>query len=277
MWLLVHTYAVSFHRRTGSYRSMYAGSCCQNRFVDYRALKPGSRESPTIEFIWNIFALVCRLSTFPTPSPPPSLTFSLPPAAESASMAFSAPVVSRLAVFDRAIHLVHSFSTSLLIHSFEPSTTGFHMPLETDQPITPTSPPPAKVLAYADDTWVTLRNPTEFVHLQSIVLKYILPGYLFSPAMVSPPVTTRLHRNLHDALDMPYAPAQLNELSMPSPPASVLGSEEGGLNLVVATLLIQSLATEVQPSHQLNFHQGRSRGSATCERQGSSSKIPTPL
>ncbi|GAN00853.1 hypothetical protein MAM1_0003c00277 [Mucor ambiguus] len=36
------------------------------------------------------------------------------------------------------------------------------------------SPPPIKVLAYADDTLVVLRNPTEFTHLQDTINKYTL-------------------------------------------------------------------------------------------------------
>ncbi|CEP06792.1 hypothetical protein, partial, partial [Parasitella parasitica] len=39
--------------------------------------------------------------------------------------------------------------------------TGFHLPIETNQPMTPSSPYPKEVLAYADDTLVFLRNPTE--------------------------------------------------------------------------------------------------------------------
>ncbi|CEP17760.1 hypothetical protein [Parasitella parasitica] len=62
-----------------------------------------------------------------------------------------------------------AFDPSLRAIYNNSNITDFHIPLKADQPITPTSPPPVKVLANADDTLITLRNPAEFVHLQSIV------------------------------------------------------------------------------------------------------------
>ena len=51
--------------------------------------------------------------------------------------------------------------------------TGFHLSLETNQIPPLTSPPPIKVLAYADDTLVVLRDPSEFSHLQDIIQHYM--------------------------------------------------------------------------------------------------------
>jgi exonuclease III len=54
------------------------------------------------------------------------------------------------------------------------SLEGFNISRETNQPMSPSSPSPIKVLAYADDTIVFLRNPSEFGHLQTLITNYML-------------------------------------------------------------------------------------------------------
>ncbi|CEP07094.1 hypothetical protein [Parasitella parasitica] len=82
----------------------------------------------------------------------------------------------RLRQGDPLIPLLFNIAFDPLLRALHNNSllASFDIPRETNQPMTPSSPSPNKVLAYADDTMVFLRHPSEFEHLQGIITKYML-------------------------------------------------------------------------------------------------------